>query len=894
MSLSAGTRFGPYEIIAAIGAGGMGEVYRARDSRLDRDVAIKVLPESFALDSDRVARFTREAKTLASFSHPNIAAIYGVEEQGATRALVMELVEGEDLTHAIARGAMPATEAVAVARQIADALETAHEHGIVHRDLKPANIKLKHDGTVKVLDFGLAKAFGPDGSTSSGGDVANSPTLTARATQMGMVIGTAAYMSPEQAKGRAVDKRADIWAFGVVLYEMLSGKRGYEAEDISDTLAAVLTREVDWSKLPASTPPRLAALLHDCLVRDPKQRLRDMGEARRVLDQIATGASGSTIIAAPSSSPAVAAPRPAGWRRALPWAVAAIALAVAAASIWRSSSPATNSAPVIRSLATFKDVTGLVSISRDGTKLLYTTAPSGQQGFRLQLREMDQFEGRPIPGGDGGVIGIFSPAADWIAYSGLDNKIRKIPVAGGTPITIGSGTFNGGVSWGDDDTIVYNGATGLERIPASGGAATALTTVDKSKHEAHHIRPQFLPGGRQLLFTIMYETADPQFAILDLSSGKYQTVARGGDNGQYVASGHLLSVRNATMFAQPFDLAHLKTTGSEAPVIEGISTLGPSTGTADYTVSANGVLVYASSTNPNTSGGTILTWHDRKGADIPLVGQIPRDWGTGSLSPDGRLVANGIHDSSGSDIWLVDLSRGNPTRLTFGGVNDNPIWTPDGRAVVYAGTANNKPGIYRVPADGSGTPSLVLAGSNLVPTSFASDGKTLLFNGADSAGQVHVNVVTLDGTGSAGAPRQLRESAKSDSAGQFSPDGHLVAFVSGESGRAEAYVVPFPGPGPKVQVSDNGASRVRWAPNGRELLYWDVAGGSAGLFSVSIQASPFSAGTPQRLFSMFAGTTWGIAPDGQHFLIESVGEGATIATVTNWFDELKRRAPVKK
>jgi serine/threonine-protein kinase len=727
MSLSPGTRLGPYEIVSALGAGGMGEVYRARDARLDRDVAIKVLPASFALDADRAARFEREAKALASLSHSNIASIYGVEEQGTTRALVMELVEGDDLTHVIARGAIPATDAVAMARQIADALEAAHEQGIIHRDLKPANIKVKPDGTVKVLDFGLAKAFGPDGSTTSSGDLANSPTLTARATQMGMVIGTAAYMSPEQAKGRAVDKRADIWAFGVVLYEMLSGQRGYEAEDVSDTLAAVLTREVDWSKLPASTPPRLTALLHDCLVRDPKQRLRDMGEARRVLDQIATGASGSTILPAPSSSPAVAAPRHAGWRAALPWAIAAIALAVAAGSIWRSSAAATNTAPVIRSVASFREVTGLVAISRDGTKLVYTSA-GGPLGFHLNLREMDQFDGRVIAGGDGGVIAILSPAADWVAFSAADRKLRKVPTAGGTPITIGEGSFNDGASWGDDDTIVYSSGSVLQRMPASGGAPTALTTIDKSKNETRHVRPQFLPGGRQLLFTVVYASADPQFAVLNLKTGTYQTVARSGDNGQYVPSGHLVCVRNGTLFAQPFDLASRKTMGSEAPVIEGVSSLGPATGTGDYTVSSNGVLVYSSAT---TVGGTTLTWRDRKGVDVPLVGQVAREWGTGSLSPDGRRVANGIHGDTGSDIWLVDLSRGNPTRLTFGGFNDYPIWTPDGHAVVYAGNIDKKSGLYRIPADGTGAPALVVAGTDLVPTSFSPDGKTLLFTSAD-------------------------------------------------------------------------------------------------------------------------------------------------------------------
>ncbi|HUL74661.1 MAG TPA: protein kinase [Vicinamibacterales bacterium] len=881
-----GQRIGSYEVVGKLGAGGMGEVYRARDTRLDRDVAIKVLPESFALDADRVARFRREAKTLASLSHPNIAAIYGIEESGETRALVMELVDGEDLSRIIARGPMAAGDVLPIARQIADALEAAHDQGIVHRDLKPANIKVKSDGTVKVLDFGLAKAADP---ATSGGELANSPTLTARATQMGMIVGTAAYMSPEQAKGRTVDKRADIWAFGVVLYEMLTGQRGYEAEDVSDTLAAVLLREVDWSKVPATAPPRLVALLHDCLVRDPKQRLRDMGEARRIIEQMITGtASGATTAPAPVVT---MAPRTPLWRRAMLWTIGALVLVAAAAAAWRATTVvAPQPAPVTRSRVAFKEVTGLVAISRDGTKLVYTRA-GGPQGFHLELRDMDQFEGRPIPGSDGGISAVFSPAGDWVAYSGTDNRIKKIPATGGTAITLTEGSFFDGATWGDDDTIVYVGSTGLVRMPASGGAPTPLTTVDKSKGEVRHIRPQFLPGERQLLFTVNYASADPQFAILDLTRGTYKTVARSGDNGQYAASGHLLSVRGGTLFAQAFDLARAATTGSEAPVIEGISVVGPSSGTADYAVSADGVLVYSESAS---LGGTLLTWRDRKGEDTPLAGQVPRAWGTGSLSPDGRRVANGITADRGTDMWVVDLSRGNPTRLTFGGNNDNPVWMPDGRTLIYGGTKDNRVGLYKLPVDGSAPPTLVFEGAGMAPTSVSPDGKTLMFGVATASGKGQLMVLPLEGGGGAPTPRPLRESTGSDTDGHFSPDGHWVAFVSNESGRGEVYVVPYPGPGPKVQVSDHGGSRPRWSATGRELLFWDSNGGSAGLYSVPVQLSPFSAGTPVHLFSMFAGTTWGVAPDAQHFLIESVAEGASLATVTNWFDELRRRAPVKK
>ena len=890
MSLAPRTRLGSYEIVSQLGAGGMGEVYRATDTTLSRDVAIKVLPDLFASDPDRLARFTREAQTLAALNHPHIAAIYGVEQSGGVRALVMELVEGEDLSAIIARGPIALADALSIAKQIAEALEAAHEQGIIHRDLKPANIKVRADGTVKVLDFGLAKAMDPAGA--SGADAMNSPTLTMRATQMGMVIGTAAYMAPEQAKGRSVDKRADIWAFGVVLFEMLSGTRGYEAEDVSETLAAVLTRDVDWTKLPAATPPRLSALVRDCLVRDPKQRLRDMGEARRILDQLIAGGASTVIMAAPASSSGVVAPAPASasrWRTALPLAIAAGALLVAGGAVgklWSASVPAR--LPVTRARQTFVDATGLVDISRDGSQIVYTRA-GGKLGFHLELRHMDQFDAQPLAGADGGVIGVFSPAADWIAFSTIDNKIKKVPSTGGPGILLTDGSFYNGGAWGDDDTIVYAGLKGLLRMPASGGTPAALTTLNKDKGETAHVRPEFLPGGQRLLFTVLSASADPQFAVLDLQKGTYRTVAKGGDNGRYV-DGYLLSSRTGTLFALPFDLDRLSATGPEAPVVEGVSNIGPVTGTADFAVSPSGLLVYFESIS---QGGTLLTWRDRHGGNVPLPGQIPRAWGTGSLSPDGHSVANGIQNEKGSDIWIVDLARGTPTRLTFGGENDHPIWTPDGHAIVYGGNPNGKSGIYKVLADGSSAqPQLVMAAAGATPTSFTQDGKTLIFTQASATSASAIKILPLEPAG--GSPRALRESAAGDGEGQVSPDGHWVALTSNESGRAEVYVVPFPGPGGKHQISADGGAHARWSANGHELFFWDLSSGNATLHVSTIQSSPFTASAPEKLFTTFTGTTWGVAPDGQHFLVESVSNGGTLVTVNNWLDELRRRAPVKK
>jgi len=892
MALTPGSRLGPYEVGASLGEGGMGQVFRARDTRLNRDVALKVVLPTVANDPERLGRFKREAHVLASLNHPNIAAIYGFEDgpstgsgQAATAALVMELVDGPTLADRLDAGPMPLADALPIAKQIAEALEAAHDQGIVHRDLKPANVKIRGDGTVKVLDFGLAKAVDP--TSSSMANASLSPTLSLQATQAGLILGTAAYMSPEQAKGRAVDKRADIWAFGVVVYEMITGRRGYLAEDVSETLAAVLTRDVDWNALPPDTPPRLQQLLRDCLVRDPKQRLRDIGDARRVLERLISGApdptSPITSIAAVPATPA--------WKRALPWAIAAAALAVAlGVALTQRAAPPPAAAAVTRSRASFKDLAGFVALSRDGTKLAYTVGD--KDGFSVALRRLDEFEPRTLAGSATALFPIISPDGEWIAFmTNTDPAIlKKIPIAGGTPTTLCNGSFNAGAAWGPDDTIVFVDPNGLMQVSANGGTPKPLTKVDKSKGERSHTRPQFLPGGKQLLFTLA--TGDgPQFAVLDLEKGGYRTVAKGGDNGRYAPTGHLLYVRDATLFAQPFDLQHFKTTGSEAPVVERISTQGP-IATGDYAISETGVLVYS---ERQSAAGTTLALVDRKGNIQTLPGQAPRSWGTGRLSPDGKRVANAIEDAKRDrDIWVVDLDRGAPTRLTFAGYNDYPIWTPDGRHVVYGARAP-KPGVYAVASDGAGQPQLVLATETQpTPTSIAPDGRTLLY----SVGN-RTQVLALDGVRAAGEPHPLRESTAGERLAQISPDGKWVAFISSESGGFECYLMPFAGPGPKVRVSTGTGNIPRWNRNGRELLYWTANAGTASLMSAAIQTSSGapSVAVPTELFKMIIGTTWDVTPDGERFLIEltqNTGAGSTFATVTNWFDELRRRAPPRK
>ena len=892
MPLNPGTRIGPYEVIGLIGAGGMGEVYRARDQKLNRDVALKVLPAALAGDPERLARFRREAQVLAALNHPNIAHVHGFEDSGDTHALVMELVEGPTLADRIAQGPMALTDALPLAKQIAEAMEAAHEQGIVHRDLKPANVKVRDDGTVKVLDFGLAKALMTDPSGISGGDAMNSPTLTARSTQLGMILGTAAYMSPEQAKGRQVDRRADIWAFGVVLFEMVTGKRGYEAEDISETLAAVLTREVDWKALPAATPARLKALVRDCLVRDPKERLRDIGDARRELQRMIEG--GPEPVAA--SAPAAAIP---AWRRRLPWGIAAVAVIASAASAMIALQKALPTPlAVTRAQSELKKFSAFIGLSKDGTRAAYVEA-GGADTTVMMLRMLDQFEAKPIAGTGGSGWPLFSPDGQWIAYSTLDGtKISKIPLTGGTSITLGEGSFALGAAWSADDRVVFAGPKGLMQVPAGGGTPTALTTVDVKKGESGHSRPQFLPGEKQLLFTVTMKDAGaggPQFAVLDLGSGTYRTVARGGVNGRYVPTGHLVYVRGTTLFALPFDVKTMSITGAEAPVVEAVSTQGPP-GTADFAVSDNGLLMYF--VGEANAAGTTLAWADRQGKTTPLPGQSTGLWGTGRFSPDGRFVANGISNNTGGrDIWIFDVERGTPTRVTFGEYNDFPVWTRDSKRIYFGATRNGKSGIYRAPPDGSGKAELVLeTKSQPTPESVSPNESVLLYTEAADGKTPRIMVVALANGVASGAAKPLHDSAVIEGSAQLSPDGRWVAYVSTESGGTETYVHAFPEAGARKRVSADGGTKPRWSFDGRELFYWAGAPPTR-LMSVDIPANDaLNPSVPKVVFEgQVVGTTWDVTRDKNRFLVELTSmTGTHLATVTNWFEDLKKRAPVKK
>jgi eukaryotic-like serine/threonine-protein kinase len=902
MPLATGTHIGPYEITATIGAGGMGEVYLARDTKLDRNVAIKVLPELFAADPDRLSRFQREARTLASLNHPHIAQVHGVVEQPP--ALVMEFVEGEDLAQRLARGAMPLDDALPMARQIADALDAAHERGIIHRDLKPANIKIRPDGTVKVLDFGLAKAIDHPPVAGSGA-VMNSPTLTSPAmTQMGVVLGTAAYMAPEQAKGKPVDKRADIWAFGCVLFEMLAGQRRFEGEDMAETLASVLTREVPISSLPSSTPAPLRALVRDCLIRDPRQRLRDIGEARRLLDRIIAGGTD-----AGDAPPQVSTSRV--WTRALPWAIAAAALlAGGSGMMWGLRTPSSPDAPIVTRSQTHLNVpSGFFSLSRDGRKLAYTSV-GGTNGFFIALRHLDELEGRPVPGADDPAeFPVFSPGGEWIAYRSRPSTIKKIRVTGGTSTIVGEGNVQAGADWGDDNTIVFSGANGLVRISADGGSGQPLTTLDSTKQEAAHVRPQFLPDGRHLLFTVLYaDKREPQFAVLDRRSGSYRAIVKGGDSGRYVPSGptagrgHLTYGRSRSLVAIPFDLERMAPAGDEVVVVEQVSDLGPER-FADYTFSNKGLMVYA-----KAGGGLVnLAWMRRSGSieRFQGPGQAPRDvvesrfsrpqdYGVRArLSPDGRHIVVPIRNEARHDLWVLDVDRGTQVRITFSGSNDAPVWTPDGRAVVFASTGDNAPGIYRAPADGTAQPSLVLATEKPpFPSSFSPDGRTLLFN---YDGRIML-VPYPPTAGVTASP--LHDARGTEQNALISPDGKLVAYSSNESGQWEIYVEQFPDRGRRARVSVNGARVARWTQDGRELIFWNpLSSGTRSMMAAAVRSTPsFDVGAPQELFRGFDSLALDVSRDGARVLVLTGAEGATstFITITDWFAELRRRAPARE
>jgi eukaryotic-like serine/threonine-protein kinase len=898
MTLTAGTRLGPYEITAQIGVGGMGEVYRAADTNLKRQVAIKVLPAALAADPERIARFQREAEVLASLNHHNIAQIHGFERSDGMTALVMELVDGPTLVGRIAEGPVPLDEAVRIATQIAEALEAAHERGIIHRDLKPANVKLRSDGAVKVLDFGLAKAMEPAGA--AGANVSNSPTISMDATQRGVILGTAAYMSPEQARGKPADKRTDIWALGCVFYEMLTGQQAFPGDNVQEIIAGVLKSEPAWDALPESTPPGIRALLRRCLQKDVKHRLRDAADVQIQMHDALTALPG----------PSVSVPAAPLWRRPLPLLFTAVVSVIigSTASLALRPSPTTFPSHVERlTIGVGPDsVLNLtapenVALSPDGTHLVYAGVDGGT--FRLYLRPMDSLEGRPLSGTENGHTPFFSPDGQWVGFfAGSD--LKKAPIVGGAVLNLtssGFGPVQRGATWGANDTIVFaaGNRNPLWRVPAAGGDRQQVTKLRQG--EFTHRWPQFLPDGKTLLFTVGMTNSttvdDAAIALLRPGATEHEILIRGGTYPRYVPTGHLVYYRAGTIMAVPFDLDRLQLLGSPAPVQEGVMSSAGGAGGALFSVSERGTLVYVPG-GPQ-QGEFKLAWVDRNGKeqDIP----DSRVDNTVRLSPDGQRAALVLEN----DIWVYDLYRGTLTRLTFEGNNAGPNWSPDSKRIVFRSIRGEQGEqiIWKL-ADGTGSEEVLLHGQYLErPGSFTPDGKTLLYAEVTPKTGSDLWVLPLAGERK---PHPYLSTPFNEDTVRLSPDGRWVAYVSDESGRYEIYVRPFPDAnGGKWQITTDGGQEIAWAPGGTELFY---RAGSARerMMVVDIQSQPtFMPGRPRLLFAapyfsrVATGSDYGVSPDGQRFLmIKAPARGVTSASqqlnvVLNWFEDVKRVAPTR-
>ena len=902
VALTSGTRLGPYEILSALGAGGMGEVYRATDTNLKRQVAIKVLPAAVAADADRLARFQREAEVLAALNHPNIAHIHGLEKADGTIALVMELVEGPTLADRIARGPIPLDEALPIARQIADALEAAHEQGIIHRDLKPANIKVRDDGTVKVLDFGLAKALDPAGTSNA--NAMNSPTVSMHATQAGIILGTAAYMSPEQATGKPVDKRSDLWAFGVVLLQMLTARQVFEGETVSHVLAAVLTKEPDWSALPANTPASIRKLLRRCLEKDRKRRLADAADARLDIEDALTeparpeGADGSPVTSGRARS------APTNSRVVITAGLAVAALSVAAT--WFATRPVPESHPLIRlnvdlgSDAVAGDTT-TVAISPDGRRIVFPIrAANGTT--QLASRLLDEAQPTPLPGTENGDDPFFSPDGQWIAFF-AEAKLKKISLLGGAAVTVCDAPAPRGGSWGEDGTIVA--AIGriqrLVRVSAAGGTPQLLNTG--SKYETWRW-PQILPTGQSVLFTALTNyTSDGTVQVLSLKTGQAKTLVSGGAFGRYYA-GHLTYLREGVLYGVPFDLATLEVRGAPVPLLDDVAS-DPTTGASQFAFSQTGTLVYRS--RKSASQAYPVVWLDSMGKSQPLLPK-PGIYYTPRISPDGRRLALAIDSGKGPDIYLYDTERDALSRLTFNGRGNYwPVWAPDGKHLVYASLADKT--ISWIRADGAGDAQRLLEGQNSPkPWSFSPDGRYLAYDEESVETSVDSWILPLDTSEpehpKAGTPEIFLKTRDAELEPTFSPDGRWIAYTSSESGLSQVYVRPFHRSGGKWQISTDLGWYSFWSRDGR-ALYYMTGGTRIMVVDYMANGDSFDAGKP-RVWSETPIRNMGgqfteldLAPDGKRFAVfpsAAVADekGSVHATfLLNFFDELRRKAPRK-
>ncbi len=868
MSLATGTRLGPYQILSALGAGGMGEVYRARDSKLNRDVAIKVLPEAFAADSERLARFTREAQTLAALNHPNIAHIHGLEESGGVRALVMELVEGEDLSAHIARGPIPIAEALPIARQIAEALEAAHDAGIVHRDLKPANIKVRADGTVKVLDFGLAKAM--DAAGGAGQDLlANSPTLSIHATEAGVILGTVAYMSPEQAKGKPVDRRADLWAFGIVLYEMLTGRRAFDGETITDVIAAVVTRDPDWTALPASTPTSIRRVLTRCLTKDPRQRLADASTLRIEIDDAlrspATDRASTTL-----------PPRAGGGAR-LPWAVAiATTLMAAAVAVRYLPTRADGNSQEMRlQIVTTADSPSW--LSPDGRHIAYVqTNDQGQN--QIFLRPLGSEVAEPVPNTDTSGGFVWSPDSQLLLF-GSGQKLKRIDLATGTVQTLADTPNLRGATWGVDGTIVFAPSSNgpLYRIPDTGGSPAAVTRLQPP--QASHRHPKFLLDGRHFLFFVIGPPEVQGEYVGSLDSTEIRRLFPSEGPAELAPPDHVLFVRENVLYAQRLRLSDITLVGNPVAVSSEVSV--SQTDVPNVSASNTGLLAY----RRDPVSRLQLTWRDRRGNPAGTIGEPLVNARWARLSPDGRHIAVSFDNA----LWMMDAARG--AMVPFATSAGRSEWSADSARVAFHSGRNGLLDIFvkRV----SGEPEEVLLASNEAKNvaHWSADGRYLLYSSQSLT--MARDLWALPVAGAVGTPIAVATTAANETMGRFSPDGKFVAYCSNRTGRAEVVVQPFPGVAAAVQVSPtvdcSGRVPPDWRRDGREIYYASPEGMLMAV-PIASAAGVLTVGTPESLFRLGGAIGPVASSDGKRFLmLDPVGEITVppITVVVNWAGRTK-------
>jgi len=897
MPIASGTALGVYEIATALGAGGMGEVYRARDTKLGRSVAIKVLPEAFVVDADRVARFTREARVLASLNHPHIAALHGMEQSGERHFLVMELVEGETLADRLQRGPMPVQEALTVARQIADALEAAHEKGVIHRDLKPANVKITPEDQVKVLDFGLAKAMDSEPGAAS---IANSPTLSRLATEAGIILGTAAYMSPEQAKGFPADQRSDIFSFGAVLFEMLTGRRPFQGETAAEVLASVIVRDPDLAALPPALNPRIADLVRRCLEKQPKRRWQAIGDVRAEIEAILAAPATTSVTTAP-------APRAALWRRAIPLAgVAVLGGALTALTIWSITPPTPQPAVTRLSVALPEEHQFLVTarqmlaLSPDGAQIVYVA------NNRLYLRSLSAFDVQPIQGVESthGVTTVaYAPDGRSLAFWAVDRTLKRVPVSGGAPVTICTAENPLGISWGQDG-IVFGQTGSIMRVFPNGGKPETLVAA---KAGELLFGPQMLPGGQAVMFTVGTGTTPDSWnraviVVQSLRTGERKTLVEAGADGRYVPTGHIVYAVGGTLFAVPFDLRRQEVTGGQTAVVEGVMRATSSfSGSAHFGFADNGSLAYM----PGPAGTLAqfdLAMTDRNGTVEPLrLPDGPYEYPR--VSPDGKWITFGTDNGRDAVVWVYNLAGKSAMRqLTIGGKNRFPIWSADGQRITFQSDREGDVAIFWQRADGTGAAERLTKpepGTTHIPDAWAPDGKHLLYTIASDPSFTLSMLTLRDRTSAPFSNVKSMARATPD----FSPDGRWVAYAASEQGvtGTQVYVQPFPPTGTRYQLFAKAGDQPHhplWTPDGKELLYVPRVG---DLQAVTVETEPTlvfgNAVRVPRTFPAAASSTprtFDIAPNGKVVGVivpeQSAPAGPrrrSIQVVLNWFEELK-------